>query len=162
MVRRIRRRSVLQGTVGAAAAVAGSAVLGAEAAAAPNPRMTSGVVVRVSGVVVEVELTGGGTASVPAVGFPDGWQLRPGDVVAVANADSDGSPDHAQPLITPVTGAFRAGPGSEALVGGQPVRVVRQTVREPAAAARGSHAVALCMENRRERVLTAAALRFGA
>ncbi len=40
MVRRIRRRSVLQGTVEAAAAVAGSAVLGAEAAAAPNPRLT--------------------------------------------------------------------------------------------------------------------------
>ncbi|WP_407563927.1 hypothetical protein [Streptomyces sp. 184] len=163
MGQRHRRRSVLKGVVGVAAvaAAAAPAVAGSPASAAPSRRAKPGLVTHVTGLSVEVELDGGGTASVPAVGFPDGWRMRTGDVVMVMNSDADGSPDHALPFVTAVSGPFQPGPRSEAHVDGRRIRILPETVRNGERRTGGSHAVAFCMENRHESVLTATAVRFG-
>jgi hypothetical protein len=114
------RREMLGVT--AAGVVAGATAVGvfgegAAAASVTSARRTAGaapvaMVRRHVGSNVEVVMTEGTRAvrTIPVHGFPDGWQLRSGDLVWVRRRPEGAAKDVASPLVRPVTGNIAGRP----------------------------------------------------
>jgi hypothetical protein len=136
MTEQVSRRTVLRRSAEVAAAGAAATVLfnGSDAQAKPAPaagRSPFGTVVRTDGATAEVAL-GATTVTVPVVGFPPRWQLRPGDRVAVGT-DADTGQQAAQPLVTrlvgPIEKTTRSGRQTAVTVAGTTVVVDPATIR---------------------------------
>ncbi|MEV0590608.1 hypothetical protein [Nonomuraea cavernae] len=144
-----------------AAGAAGVVAVGESAAlGSAGPGALVGQVTRVDGALVEVALDAGGTVLVPPVGFPPGWQLRPGDPVMVMKAEFHGVPDHAAPVVVSVSGSLGTQRGRSVSVAGANMNITPQTIQMGEKSADGSHTDAFCIRNRTDNSLTAVALRF--
>ncbi|MEU8247506.1 hypothetical protein [Nonomuraea sp. NPDC048916] len=170
MAIRLSRRSLLKGS-----AVAGLAstvvfhgdVARAETAATGGARVAR--VIRHEKGSADVVLEGSGVtvSGLPVSGFPDGWQLQPGDRVLVSGPDHPIDPSTVTPLVIRLVGTVAA-PTDRARVMAQKVggvevslrdQTIVQTVAVDGSAVRGSRYEAYCIENANGRVLSCVAFR---
>ncbi len=63
------------------------------------------------------------TQVAPVSGFPDGWQLRPGDRVILTGVLDGASPLTIMPLVESVRGRVEQGAGRVARIGGQELKL---------------------------------------
>jgi hypothetical protein len=121
---------------------------------------------RQAGNTAEVSVADNGSMIVPVHGFPEGWQLRKGDLVVLTGPNADAFPSTAMPLLAAVMGRIartgRARKGALS-VGGIEVMLRSETIIEaPAVNGAGSRAtvyVASVIENALDHTLTCVALK---
>ena len=141
MANRVSRRVMLRRSAAAVAGGAAATVLfnSADAQAAPVVPDPAGAPAEGCGTVVEAGdgsawvVLGSRTLTVPAVGFPDGWRLFPGDRVSVG-PDPDTAALAVQPLVTRLVGPIEQADQTTVTVAGTTVVLDPATIRGGATA----------------------------
>jgi hypothetical protein len=152
---RLSRRSVISGSAALVAGAAGATVVSANAASASAPAGPSGRahiarVTRSFGSTAEVEVLSPAGSVIanrvaPVTGFPEGWQLQPGDRVILSGTLDRSSPATIMPLVEPIRGRLEGSAGPSARIAGRAV-----TVRPGAVDLRSApqeDSIAFCVRN---------------